>query len=272
MTPEKRQVIFKNNPVHYHIRGRGDQAILLVHGFGEDGSIWNKQVEYLSGKYKIVIPDLPGSGNSPDNQTLQSIEDFADALFAVSADAGLSEFVMLGHSMGGYITLAFAEKYPEMLLGYGLIHSTAFADSDEKKKVRQRGIEAIAAYGSYAFLKNTIPNLFAPAFKEKNTELVNHLIEQGRKFSTQTLQQYYSIMMQRNDRCHVLQSVCKPVLFMMGTEDIATPVSDVLQQVHLSDISEVYLLEETGHMSMWEKPDKLNQAIESFMLNIAVLP
>lgn len=268
----QRQVIFKGVPIVYKIIGQGELPIMLVHGFGEDGRIWDMQLDYLSGHNKVVIPDLPGSGHSPFNHSLQSVEDFADAMFAVSMDAGLSPFGMLGHSMGGYITLAFAEKYSEKLHAYGLIHSTAFADSDEKKLVRLRGIEAMGIYGPYSFLKNTIPNLFAAEFKAGNTEAVNSLIEQGRHFSSETLQQYYSIMMQRKDSCYVLKSVDKPVLFVMGAQDIAAPVSDVLQQVYLPNISEVYLLEETGHMGMWEQPGKLNQALESFMLNIAMLP
>lgn len=272
MTQEQRKVTFKGEAIHYSITGSGESVIMLVHGFGEDGSIWKKQVDYLSGEYIVIVPDLPGSGQSPKNQTLLQIEDFADALLTVSNDAGLSEWVMLGHSMGGYITLAFAAMFPKSLRGFGLIHSTAFADSDEKKEMRLRGIEAIGEYGSYSFLKNTTPNLFAPLFKSNNAEAVSSLVESGRQFRAETLQQYYSMMMQRNDRCHVLKSFGRPVLFVMGAEDIAAPVSDILQQVYLPNISEVYLLENTGHMSMMEQPGKLNKSIESFMLNIAVLP
>ena len=76
---------------------------------------------------------------------------------------------MLGHSMGGYITLAYVEKYSEKLKAFGFVHSTAFADSEEKKQNRKRGIEMMGEYGSYAFIKNTTPNLFTPAFKKNIT-------------------------------------------------------------------------------------------------------
>lgn len=264
--------LYKEKKICYHISGDGALSIMLVHGFGEDGTIWNKQVEALSKKYKIIIPDLPGSGTSAYNDSLLNIEDFAEVLLAVMADAKIDNTIMLGHSMGGYITLAFAEKYANKLKGFGLIHSTAFADSEEKKEIRQRGIEAIGVYGAYSFLKNTIPNLFGAEFKKENKQAIDHLIAQGAQFSKFALQQYYTIMMQRKDRCAVLKESGKPVLFVIGGDDVAAPPADVFKQVYLPAQSEVAFFEYTGHMSMWEQPIELLKTIECFILNIAVLP
>ncbi len=263
--------LYRGEQISYNVVGDSHISIMLIHGFGEDGKIWNRQVESLSKFYKVIIPDLPGSGSSAYNDSLQSVEDFAEVLLAVMDDAKVYQTIMLGHSMGGYITLAFAEKYAEKLNGFGLIHSTAFADSEEKKEIRQRGIEAIGSYGAYAFLKNTIPNLFGAIFKKENKQDIDELIAQSVQYSNAALQQYYKIMMQRKDRCAVLTKSTIPVLFVIGSEDMAAPPADVFKQVYLPPQSQVTFYASTGHMSMWEQPVELLETIESFMLTIAVL-
>ena len=167
--------------------------------------------------------------------------------------------------MGGYITLAFAEKYPLQLSGFGLVHSTAFADSSEKKQNRLKGIEFIEQYGGFAFLKAGIPNLFGAAFKANHPEKVARLISASAQFSKAALQQYYRIMMLRPDRTAVLKSNPLPVLFVMGTEDSAAPMNDVLQQVHLPNKSYIHVLTGVGHMGMWEDADTLNRFLLDFI-------
>jgi pimeloyl-ACP methyl ester carboxylesterase len=167
--------------------------------------------------------------------------------------------------MGGYITLAFAEKYPSLLSGFGLIHSTAFADNEEKKKNREKGIALMEEYGPFSFLKNTIPNLFGAKFKALYPEKVNSFIEAAAAFSKESLQQYYRAMMLRPDRTHVLLSNPLPVLFVMGTEDVAAPMEDVLKQVSLPNISYIHVLSHTGHMGMWEATEQMNDYILAFI-------
>jgi pimeloyl-ACP methyl ester carboxylesterase len=170
--------------------------------------------------------------------------------------------------MGGYITLAFAEKYPQLLKGFGLVHSTAFADTEEKKHNRQRGIDIMDQYGSYSFLKNTIPNLFSSNFKKEHPEKINSLIEDGNKFSKEALQDYYRAMINRPDRTPILKNSKVPVLFTIGTEDVAAPLQEVLKQVHLPEIAYIHIFENTGHMGMWEETEKMNTAILEFIKSI----
>src|SRR5690349_8852079 len=170
--------------IFYRIEGKGI-AVILLHGFGEDGSVWDEQIP-LKTQCKLIIPDLPGSGASTfiKHEPLAStIEFYADCIYALLKNENVDSCIVLGHSMGGYITLAFAEKYPRLLKGFGFVHSTAFSDSEEKKQNRQRGIELMDQYGSYAFLKNTTPNLFSNQFKREHPEKINSLIERGNNFS-----------------------------------------------------------------------------------------
>jgi len=172
---------------------------------------------------------------------------------------------MLGHSMGGYITLAFAEKYGSMLDAFGLINSTAFADSLEKKQIRAKAIDTIEAYGVMPFLKTTIPGLFSKTFKEQEPGRVEALIASGASFTKKALQQYYLAMMNRPDRTAVLVSNPLPILFVMGTEDAPAPMNDVLQQTKLPDKSYIHVLRGVGHMSMWEAPTVLNDHLLAFI-------
>jgi pimeloyl-ACP methyl ester carboxylesterase len=254
--------------ISYRLTGKG-RTVVLLHGFGEDSYIWDEQIRFLQAHCRLLVPDLPGSGSSslldPGTPRDITIEDYAELIHALLQHEQVTICTMLGHSMGGYIMLAFAEKYPAQLDGIGLINSTAFADSAEKKQTRARAIEAIEQYGANAFLKTTIPTLFAPAFREKYPGKVAALIEAGSSFQAKALQQYYRAMMLRPDRTQVLKSNPLPVLFVMGTEDGPAPVNDVLQQTHLPDKSYIHVLQGVGHMSMWEASDILNKLLLAFI-------
>ena len=167
--------------------------------------------------------------------------------------------------MGGYITLAFAEKFPELLHTFGLFHSTAYADTDEKKQARRKGIEFIQEHGAYTFLKQSIPNLFAQKFSSEHPEEINTLIEKGKSFTAEALIQYYDAMIQRPDRTAVLKNFSNPILFIFGTEDKAVPLQDSLEQCHIPVTSHVHILKNAGHMGMWEDKEKCNRAILQFL-------
>lgn len=261
----------KNVEIVYQTEGEGTPVIML-HGFGEDATIWTEQVAFLKQHCRLITPDLPGSGLSTfeneEARNADTIGYYAEIIYGLIQYENIDSYIMLGHSMGGYITLSLAEKYPGKLKGFGLIHSTAFADSEEKKQNRLKGIAMMEEYGGYAFLKNTIPNLFAPTFKVAHPEKVAELIEKGRSFSINVLQQYYKAMMNRPDRTQVLKNSKVPVLFVIGTEDVAAPLQDVLKQTHLPKISFIQILEDTGHMGMWEDAKKTNNAILEFIKGI----
>lgn len=121
---------YSNCSLFYRIIGEG-QPIVLLHGFAEDGDIWDQQAVYLKNNYLLIIPDLPGSGRSELSDDV-SMEAMAGAVYAILEKEKVAEVIMIGHSMGGYVTLAFAERFPSLLKAFGLFHSTAFADSEEK--------------------------------------------------------------------------------------------------------------------------------------------
>jgi pimeloyl-ACP methyl ester carboxylesterase len=267
----QKTVDYNNNLLHYRVTGTG-KPVVLLHGFGEDSSIWDNQINFLQDHYQLIIPDLPGSGDSKVENwstVLQkeslTIEWLADAVKTILTKEQTEPCTLIGHSMGGYITLAFAEKYPELLEKIGLFHSTAFADSAEKIQTRRKSIAFIKEYGSYLFLKQSIPNLFAEKFKTEQASKIETLIDKGKNFAPEALIQYYEAMIKRPDRTAVLKNWQKPVLFLLGKFDPAAPLQDCLQQVHLPAISHVHILQNSAHMGMWEETLKANEALAHFL-------
>jgi pimeloyl-ACP methyl ester carboxylesterase len=258
---ESKFIKYQNKNIHYKVSGKG-KPVVFLHGFGEDGNIWNELIKDFENDYHLIVPDIPGSGLSEilDGENI-SIDDYADAVKAILDTAKIKKCSIIGHSMGGYITLAFAEKYPELLDRFGLFHSSAFADDDSKKQTRLKAIDFIKANGAYAFLKASIPNLFAD--KKYNKE-IEEIIEKGRKFTPEALIQYYEAMINRPDRTAVLKKFDKPILFIIGEKDNAIPLQSSLQQCYLPSISHVNILE-AGHMGMIEQAETCKIILRSFI-------
>ena len=266
-----KEVTLKGKRLFYRTFGEGP-AVVLLHGFGEDGRIWKNQFNAFP-ENKLIIPDLPGSGQSEmiDDMSIEGLAEVVQQLIMhEQADLFYEEgqpdsVTLIGHSMGGYITLAFVEKYHHMLNGFGLFHSTSFADGDEKKEVRRKGIDFINQHGPFEFLKTTIPNLYSNATKEQKKDLIDEHIQTSHNFSDAALVSYYVSMMQRPDRSHLLKQTHLPVLFIMGKHDTAVPLEDGLKQCHLPNQAYVHILEGSGHMGMVEEREKTNQILNQYL-------
>ena len=180
-------------------------------------------------------------------------------------DLELAGGALIGHSMGGYITLAFASRYPDYLSAIGLFHSSAFADSEDKKETRKKGIEFIRAHGAFEFLKNSTPNLFAPLSKDEKPKLIDGFLRSLSNFSSRSLVSYYEAMMQRPDRTELLKTTQLPVLFVMGEYDNAVPLQDGLKQAHMPEKSYIHILHQSGHMGMFEEPENSNHILKQFL-------
>ncbi|TAD87081.1 MAG: alpha/beta hydrolase [Bacteroidetes bacterium] len=218
------------------------------------------------------MPDLPGSGLSA-RQTeadavavlASSIDGIAGACQALMLKITKERFVVLGHSMGGYVALCMAAQKEQTLLGLGLVNSTAFADSNAKKETRQKGMAFMLKNGTYAFLRTSIPGLFGKLFAQYQGERITALVEASKTFDSRYAVAYYRAMMTRADQSSLLTKLEIPVLFVMGTEDLAAPKADVLEQAALPKVAHVKIMQDVGHMSMWEATETLNQTLLDFL-------
>ena len=264
---EIKTVKYHHKDIGYRVSGTG-HPVMLIHGFGEDGTIWDQQVNALQDNFRVYVPDLPGTGlseNALDAEQEWTMEKFAKVIREIAIQEHLSTFTLLGHSMGGYITLAFADAYPDMLNGFGLIHSTCFPDNEEKLASRKKGLEFIQTNGAEKFLEQMIPGLYSEQYKSVHPEEITKHIESMKGFTAPALSSYTSAMMARPDRKQVLIKAQKPVLFIIGAEDKTVNLADSLQQSHFPELSHVTLLEKSAHMGMREETRKTTSAIQEYL-------
>lgn len=271
MSVENKQLYKPYYTLQYRIIGKG-QPVFLIHGYGEDSRIWNNQIDTLSAICQLIVLDLPGSGQSVLTQKgvsewlpELSIDDLAECIHEIVHAEDLAPAIVLGHSMGGYIALAFANHYPNHLKALGLVHSTAFADTDEKKSVRLKSMEFIRENGGYALFKTTMVNLFGEAFRIAAPEKVQELVDATKAFDPKVLIAYTRAMMQRPDHSELLRYLPKPVLFVAGPEDIAAPIADLEQQATIPNKSYLKVMEGVGHMGMLESPEEMNRHLSGFI-------
>jgi pimeloyl-ACP methyl ester carboxylesterase len=260
--------VVNDKKIFYRKVGTGT-PVVLVHGFAEDGTIWDRQIDQLKNNFELIVPDLPGSGQST-NGLFSSIDSYADLLKVILDKEAIRSCIMIGHSMGGYVTLAFAEKYAGMLKGFGLIHSTAYADSEEKKTMRKKSIVLIQNGGASEFIKQSSPNLFSDQSKKNHPEIVEELIHRYDNFNPAALVSYYEAMMQRPDRTNVLRDFKGPILLILGEHDNAVPLAQSLQQSHIPGFCYIHILKNAGHMGMWEAPGVVTNFLTAFIKNAAL--
>jgi len=260
----EKTILYQHKKIFYRSNGAGD-PVMLVHGFGEDGNVWDKQVEYLKNKYQLIVPDLPGSGRSEMIDDM-NMEGMAEVLHTIIHEENIDRCTVIGHSMGGYITLALVESYWNHVNAFGLFHSSAFADTEEKKETRKKGIEFIKQHGAFEFLKTATPNLFSTSSKEQIPNAINDFIESLKGFTSKALISYYEAMMSRQERTSILKNTRNSVLFIAGEHDNAIPLNDVLKQCHLPEKSYFHVLKKSGHMGMMEETQNANRILEEFLL------
>ena len=250
-------------PLYYRKMGFGP-AVILLHGFPESGILWKNIWDELSVSSTLIIPDLPGSGSSK-LEAETSIDQMAGYLKTIMDIEGIDKAVIAGHSMGGYVALAFADKYPGSVSGLSLVHSTPLADDEEKKKIRLKSIELIRKGAKNAFISQMVPNLFSEAFKQSDPEVVKQQVEQAMKMEDNSIVNFYNAMMQRADHTIMLQKAVFPVQWIAGINDNLISYKKILEQCYRSGINFVSFYNNCGHMSMFEAPEQLINDLREFI-------
>ncbi len=256
-------ISFREKKVAYTSKGKGP-TVILIHGFCEDGSMWDEfKQDLLEEKYRVVCIDLPGAGKS-EAMTGLPIEGMADVVHAVVEELKLDKFVLIGHSMGGYVSLAYAAKHADHLLGLGLFHSHPYADTPEKKEARQKGIDFIGRQGHVLYVKQLIPNLFPPVFVRSNAFLIEKLTFRATRYPKAGIINALQAMKDRPDQSAVLSELQVPVLFIIGGQDTAIPSDTSMEQTHLPSIAQVHILEKVGHMGQFEARKATQSMVRQF--------
>ncbi len=249
-------------PLHYTESGKGTPLVLL-HGFLGSSAYWDELVPLLSSSYRCITPDLRGHGRSLAPEGSYRIEQMADDVIQLLDYLQLPSATVLGHSMGGYVTLALAEQHADRLDGWGLIHSTPHEDAPQAKENRLLAVSKINSEGIATFTDGMVEGLFAPASLEQLPKAVQKVRELGYATPPQGACGAALAMRERPDRRQILATSRKPILLVAGAQDRLIP-SDRLFTSEGDNIK-THTIASAGHMGMLETPAELAEIIRDYL-------
>lgn len=243
------------------IKGEG-KPIVLIHGFPLSSKIWDQQ-QSLSEKYQVILPDLPGSGKS--NYVPFDLDSAAEMLHDELHESGIKNAVIMGHSMGGYIALAYAEKFENELLGFGLICSHPFADSPELKAVRMKMVDRVRQEGADFVAEVQIPKIFSEYSLKNRKTAVAIAYEIMRNSDERAIINGQEAMAGRPDRTEILSKLNCPILLVNGKDDPTIPEKKREELLGLIPNATSVLFENVGHMPMMEVGEDFTLELEHFL-------
>ena len=251
--------------LNYEISGNGKENLVLLHGFMENLLIWEEMEEKLSKDFTLIKIDLPGHGLSKIYSDVHSMELNAEEVKKVTDQLKLGKFHLLGHSMGGYTSLAFAEKFPDDLKSLTLFFSTYFADDVEKKEQRRKSFRIIKeAFRTY--VNAGIPNLF----NENEKDILEGKIDLAKEIALSTkpdgVLAAVKGMMERTDKTSVMEKFEGKILVIAGKYDNAVKTDVMLKNLPEKTNIKSYLLD-CGHNGHWEKPAICAEIINTELLH-----
>ena len=251
--------------LYYEKNGSGPETLVLLHGFMENSSIWEEMETHLSGDFNMIRIDLPGHGKSEKIADVQTMELMAEKVNEVLEKENISQIHLLGHSMGGYISLAFAEKWPEKLKSLTLFFSNFLADDEEKKEQRKKSYRIIKdSFAHYA--RAGVPNLF----NQNERDVLEGKIEKALKIalSTDNLGALASVkgMVERPERKEILENLEAKILVLAGKHDNAVKTEQMISNLPDRTNIKSYILD-CGHNGHWEKPSICAEIINTELLH-----
>ncbi|QOW11605.1 alpha/beta fold hydrolase [Kaistella flava (ex Peng et al. 2021)] len=251
--------------LNYEISGSGKETLVLLHGFMENLTIWDDMDFHLSEKFTLIKIDLPGHGLSKVYDEVHTMELMASEVKKVTDSLNIGKFHLLGHSMGGYATLAFADQFPEVLKSITLFFSSYFADDAEKKEQRQKSLRIIKE-AFPAYVNAGVPNLFNPNEKDFLEGKIDHAKKIALSTNNNGVLAAVKGMIERTNKTSVLESFDGKVLVIAGKHDSAVKTNLILN--HLPDKTNIksYLLD-CGHNGHWEKPIICAEIINTELLH-----
>lgn len=237
-------------------------VIVCLHGFGEDHRVWDDFIPPYTWPYPVLSP------NYADWTDCSSTSDYANKI--VSSLPQDQPWFLIGHSMGGYVALAFAKLYPQQVKAVVMLNSTATADSDEKKLNRNKTIDFLNNWGTKAFIGPFVPQLFTKDFAANQASLIQNLIQRYQSIPAEGLMAASAAMRDRAAGFDLLASTQIPFLFIHGDQDSIVSLEDVKRACATSNLHRMVRIPNSGHQSAYEAPDEVHSTIVSFINTLHV--
>ena len=260
------QTDFMGKNLNYKVQGTGEKVIFLLHGYLESLEIWDGFADDLAENNKVIRMDIPGHGKSDVLKEQHDMELLAQAALHVLEIEDIESCIMVGHSLGGYITLAFHEKYPEKLDGFSLFHSHPFADSEQVKENRAREIDLVEKGRKNVIINTNIPKMFANDNLEKFKDQVEWVRNIALNTTGEGIVANLKGMMNRPDRSELVRNTKKPFLLIAGVNDNYINYEEVIPKVVLPEKGSLITLENSGHVGFIEEKEKALLALDDFII------
>ncbi|MDB4533554.1 alpha/beta hydrolase [Vicingaceae bacterium] len=261
---KEKSIQFKSINVAFTDEGKG-KVVVFLHGFLGVKEVWSSFSKELSKTQRVITIDLLGHGNTSCLSYVHTMEEMAEAVEAVVNHLKLRKYFLIGHSLGGYVSLAMAENNPDNLKGLVMFHSSAKAD-DKQRKIDRDRVSRIVKTNSELFINEAIPNLFNTNYKpyKRGIEKLKNL---ALNTSKQGIVAALEGMKVRLDREIILKFAPYPVLYIVGKEDNILPYEDLISQSKMPKNGSYLLLDKVGHMGFVEAEKETFQAIKKFVVN-----
>ena len=244
---------------------KGEKCVVLLHGYLESILVWEEFIPLIYKSVRVVTLDLPGHGISEVKGSVHTMDYLADVVSAALKALDIESAYIVGHSMGGYVALALCERHPEQVEGVVLLHSTPNADSEEKRKNREREISLVKS-GKKELLAQTAPGAgFAADNRSRCKDFIEDLVEIVHMTEDEGIVALLGGMMARKDQNDMLRQLSVPQLFIFGRKDEYIPeaVAQTIAEAHPQ--AKVVWMDNSGHMSFVEQPQQCAQALLSFV-------
>ena len=245
---------YRHHNIWYNDSGKGS-AIVLLHGYLESSEVWNGFAEKLTGEFRVISVDLPGHGLSEVYGETHTMEFMATALKELLDSIEIKKVFLTGHSLGGYVALAFLELYPSYLSGYCLFHSQPFADSHEAIEKRMREIAIVQAGKKELMYPDNVMRMFGSANLEKFSGALQRSKEIASQIPGAGIIAVLNGMMQRPSRLKVMEEGKVPCLWILGTMDSYIPCDIIQSKVTLPPNCDLVVLKKSGHLGFIEEED-----------------
>lgn len=252
--------------LHIADSGSGDRCVVLLHGYLESMYVWDDFTRLLTPSVRVITLDIPGHGISEVKGEVHTMEMMAATVRDMLDSLGIERATLVGHSMGGYVSLAFCAAYPERLDGIVLLSSSPYPDDETKRENRRREITLVRA-GKKDVLARVAPETgFAEANRRRLKDYIDDLVEQVHITEDDGIVALLGGMIARCDQNGMLRASSVPQLFILGRHDNYIPMEAAQRIVGANPQAGVVWLENSGHMGFIEEPEKTAGAILDFVL------
>jgi len=259
-----RQIKSDDAEIVYRLLGEGSPVVLL-HPFPVNHEFWLPVAETLSTRYRIVLPDMRGHGDSGVGDGPATMDKHAADIARVMDDAEIGRAPLVGVSIGGYALFEFWRRHRGRVAALGLCNTKAPADAPEARAGRLQAANDVIERGTEPFFQSMIPRVFARTTREMRPDLVEGALRMMRKMSPEDVAQVQRGMAARPDSVDILKTINVPTLLMTGDEDILTGANEAeLMRQHISN-SRLRVIPKAGHYSPWEQPEEASRILRQFL-------